>query len=65
MQNVIAVLRGKKTYIALVLGALVVLANKFLGVEIPGVALDPNDWMTNIWALVLGATGRAAVSKVS
>jgi hypothetical protein len=57
-------LDGYKTYIAIALGAVVVLANAFLGVSIPGVTLDKSNWLQDLWALVLLATGRSAIAKV-
>ena len=56
---------GHKTYIAVAIGILVVLANAFLGVPIPGVSLDKTTWMQDLWTLILIATGRSAVAKIA
>ena len=58
-------LAGKKTYLSVALGIAVILANHFLGISIPGVQLNDAEWMTNIWQLILVATGRSAMTAVS
>ena len=54
---------GKKTYIALAVGVFVVLINKFLGIEIPGVVLNPQDWLSYIWMFATGTALRAGIAK--
>lgn len=63
MNQVTALLDGNKTYIAAVLGAAVILANH-AGIHIPGVQLNPNDWLNQLWDVVLLVTGRSALKKV-
>lgn len=57
----IAKLKGKKTYVLLAVGALTILANAFFGIEIPGVDLNPDDWMKNLFALGVGGTLRNGI----
>ena len=56
-------LEGKKLFIALIAGGLAILVNHFI-VPIPGLNLDTNNWLTDIWALVLLAFGGAKVNRV-
>ena len=65
MTALLASMSGYKTYIASGLGIIVILAVHFLGVTIPGVTLDSNNWMTDIWSLVLVITGRSAIATVA
>lgn len=45
-------LKGKKTYLGLAVGAVVVLAHK-AGIPMPGVQVDDQQWLTNLWQIVL------------
>lgn len=65
MNDILAKLNGNKTYLAVAVGIIVVLANAFLGVPIPGVSLDKATWMQDLWTLILVATGRSAVAKIA
>lgn len=55
---------GKKTYIALGIYIVMVLANKFLGIEIPGFQLNPNDWIADLLVASAGIFGRQAITKI-
>ena len=57
----IAAMQGKKTYVLLAIGALTILANKFLGIEIPGVDINPDNWMQDLFALGVGGTIRNGI----
>ena len=50
-------LKGKKTYVGLAVGAVVVLAHK-AGVPMPGVTIDDNAYLQNLWALGVAAAAR-------
>ena len=63
MSTILNAVDGYKTYIALVLGAIVIVANHF-GIHAPGTTLDPNNWLNDLYLLILGATSRSAVTKV-
>jgi hypothetical protein len=57
-------LQGKKTYIALIFGAIVIALNHF-GLLPPGyVTLNSENWLVQEFFLLLGATGRSAVAKI-
>lgn len=56
-------LSGYKTYIMVVIGAVIVALNA-VGVEIPGIKINSADWLANFWQLGLVATARAAVAKI-
>lgn len=53
-------LNGKKTYIATIVAALAVIVNHFFG-PLPGIELDPDQWLTQLGVLVFPATIRAAI----
>jgi hypothetical protein len=55
-------LSGKKTYIVIAVGGLVVLLNS-IGVEIPGIDLDKTTWLEQFWSLGIIATIRSAMSN--
>ena len=57
----IAAMSGKKTYFLLAAGALVILANKFLGIELPGVEINPDNWLQDLFALGVGGTLRNGI----
>lgn len=57
-------LQGKKTYIATAVAALAVIANHFFG-PLPGINLDPDQWLVQLGALVFPATIRAAIPDKS
>lgn len=63
MSQFMNMLDGKKTYLALLLGAIVIVANHF-GIHAPGTTLDPNNWLNDLFTLALVATGRSAITKV-
>ena len=56
-------LAGKKTYFLAILGGIIVGLNA-MGVTIPGVDIDPNDWMRQFMDLGFVATFRAALAKI-
>jgi hypothetical protein len=60
-------LDGSKTYIALALGAIVIAANHFgfLPPEMTPQGLDPTNWVQDEYKLLLGATGRSALTKIA
>jgi hypothetical protein len=62
MNSLLQSVDGYKTYIALAVGAVVVIVNHF--VPLPNVTLDPSNWLTDLFQLALVATGRSAVTKV-
>ena len=64
MMEMFKMFAGKKTYILLAVGAMYVFANKFLGVSIPGVEINPQDWLADLFMLGVGGTMRAGVSKM-
>mgnify|MGYP003406298763 FL=1 len=53
-------LQGKKTYVAVAVAALAIIANHFFG-PLPGIGLDPDQWLTQLGALVFPTTIRAAM----
>ena len=57
-------LQGYKTYLGIAIAILAVLAVKFLGITIPGMTVDPNNWVTTIWELIMVGFGRSAIAKV-
>ena len=62
-----ALVSGKKTYIALVVGIVAVALNHFgfwPNNQLP-LNLSPNNWLSDEYNLILVAFGRAAVAKVS
>ncbi len=62
MSGILTWLSGKKTYIGLGLGVLTVVLNKF-GYSIPGTQLDPNNWLSDLWALGTAAAVRAGIGQ--
>ena len=60
MNSIWTTLQGKKTYIALVTGALVIIINHFFG-PIPNVNLPPDQWLAQLGGLIPLATIRAAI----
>lgn len=54
-------LKGKKTYIGLAAGGIVVLLNH-VGIHVPGVTLDQNAYTQQLWALLIGAATRHGIS---
>lgn len=63
MSNVIVWLSGKKTYLLMGVSGIVIIINHFAG-PIPGIGLDPNQWMAQLMAVASGASLRAGVKKV-
>lgn len=55
-------LKGKKTYGIAALGAAVIIANA-LGVPLPGVTLDPTNWLSDLLTAAAAATMRAGMGK--
>lgn len=55
-----AALEGKKTYIAVAVAALTIIVNHFFG-PLPGIALDPDQWLAQLGALVFPVTIRGAI----
>lgn len=65
LSSITSLFNGNKTYIALAVGAVVVIANHF-GISIPGSPnLDPANWTNDLFTLVLGGTFRSALGKLS
>ena len=63
MLAMMKMLAGKKTYGLLAFGAAAVLLNKFTGLTIPGVEIDPQNWIESLFALGVGASVRAGITK--
>ena len=62
--DVLTKLQGKKTYIVLGVGAVAIILNHFgLWPESLPLGVDPNDWIGDLWSLILGGTFRAAIPK--
>lgn len=61
MVNTWEYLKGKKTYFALALGGVVIALNH-VGIQVPGVHLDPNAYSEQFWALLTGAAVRHGMS---
>lgn len=63
MGSILASVDGYKTYILLGVAAAVVLVEGFLGLDIPGVKYESQtgNWLTDLWALGVGATARSAI----
>lgn len=57
-------LKGKKTYVAVTVAAIAIVANHFFG-PLPGIELDPDQWLTQLGALVFPVTIRAAIPDKS
>lgn len=53
-------LEGKKTYIAVAVVAIAIIANHFFG-PLPGIELDPDQWLVQLGALVFPVTIRGAI----
>ena len=53
-------LDGKKTYLSLAIGTLAILVNHFVA-PIPALHLNPDDWLTQLGALIPLATIRSAI----
>lgn len=60
---VFTLLNGKKTYLAAAAGAVVIVANAVFPGSIPGVSLDPSDWLSQLLLAAGAATARHAVAK--
>lgn len=65
LSGIVAYLAGKKTYITLAVGMIVVAANHFgvLPPEYVPNGLDPNNWVQQEWTLVLGAFANATQQR--
>lgn len=55
-------LKGKKTYTMALAGAAIVILNA-LGVPLPGVTLDPTNWLPDLLTTAAAATMRAGMGK--
>ena len=55
-------LSGKKTYVLAVIGILILVLRNGVGLEIPGVAADP-EWLVHCLAFMGLGTTRAAIAK--
>jgi hypothetical protein len=64
IQQVLALVDGKKTHIGAGLGLVVVLAHHFLGINVPGVAYDDTQWLAQSYTLLMVMAGRSALAKV-
>lgn len=64
MSSIIEALSGKKTYIIAGVLILVVVVEKGLGIDVPGVDLG-NDWLTTVLAALGLGTLRAGISKTA
>ena len=64
MSSIIKALSGKKTYIIAGVLTLVVVVEKGLGIDVPGVDLG-NDWLTTVLAALGLGTLRAGISKTA
>lgn len=63
MGNLVDWLKGKKTYLLMALGAVVIVVNHLVG-GIPGLNIDPNSWLTQLYAVAGGSALRAGIAKV-
>lgn len=63
MSTILTTINGYKTYILCALGVLIILVNHFVG-QVPGTPSDSPDWLSQIYQLLLVATGRSALSKM-
>lgn len=64
MSSIIEAISGKKTYIIAGVLILVVVVEKGLGIDVPGVDLG-NDWLTTVLAALGLGTLRAGISKTA
>ncbi len=55
-------LSGNKTYGLLALGAVAITLRQ-MGLEIPGVAIDPKSYFDTLWQLALAGAFRAGMAK--
>lgn len=60
--SMFSALKGKKTYLAMALGALAIIANHF-GLPIPGTTMDPANWLSDLFTMAAGATMRAGINN--
>jgi len=67
LSGIQAALAGKKTYISVALGAAVIAANHFgmLPPNMVPAGLDPANWVSQEYQLLLAATFRAALSPAT
>ena len=63
--NLLAPIEGYKVYLGIALAILVILAQHFGGIAVPGVPDPGASWLQSIWALIMGAFARSAVTKIS
>lgn len=62
LKTISDLINGHKTYILAVIYAIVVLVNHFIG-PVPGVTLDPNNWIQELGLAAGIAAGRSAIKK--
>jgi len=64
--NMSSTFDGYKTYITLIIGIVTVVVNHFYPdtMKAMGLTLDPNNWLQQVFTLLLGMTGRSALKKV-
>lgn len=55
-------LAGKKTYGLLAIGAIAITL-KQMGLDIPGVEIDPKNYFDSLWQLALAGAFRAGMAK--
>ena len=63
--NLLAPIDGYKVYIGIALAIVVILAQHFAGISVPGVPDPGASWGQSIWELIMGAFARSAVAKIS
>ena len=56
-------MNGYKTYAGAGLGILAILANQH-GMSIPGIELDPQNWLSDIFKMLMLMTARHAIAKI-
>ncbi len=62
MNSIIEFLKGKKVYLLAIIVVLIVVCEKLLGIDVPGVEVGDN-WMDFILAALGLTTVRAAIAK--
>lgn len=62
--NPLGALNGYKTYLLLAAAAIAIIANHFSPGSIPGMTLDPANWVNDLWKVALGGGFRSALGKL-
>ena len=57
-------LAGKKVYLASFIWIGLILAEVFLGIDVPGFDVNPQTWFNDVGAAILAMFGRAAIGKI-